>query len=301
MLISSQAKIEKGDIMRFEKFYLSETNKNITLDCFLYTPSESLPSLKTRPAVVVCPGGGYYICSARVADPIAMLYSAAGYHVFLLRYSIGEEAAYPNSLVDLCHAMKIIRDHAEEWGVKKDEIAVCGFSAGGHLAASLGVHFTEEEIQKAAGCTAEEIKPNALILIYPVISTSWMQNSNALARIIGKRDFDKTYKDLNLHTCVDENTPPSFLAHTFRDRAVPVTDSLKFAMALDEKKIPFELHIFPNGGHGMGLATDLTPGGGEDKSFAKWAPLSVEWLDRLFKNPDEANSEVIKSEYSSKL
>ncbi|MBO7218158.1 MAG: alpha/beta hydrolase [Clostridia bacterium] len=287
--------------MKFEKIYLSETNENITLDCYLYTPSESLPSLKTRPAVVVCPGGGYNICSDREADPIAMCYLAAGYHVFLLRYSIENEAVYPNSLVDLCHAMKIIRDHADEWGVKKDEIAVCGFSAGGHLAASLGVHFTEERIQAASGCSVEEIRPNALILGYPVISTSWMENSGSLNRIIGDGDYEQTYRDLNLHTCVNEATPPSFLAHTFRDRVVPVTDSLKFAVALDEKKIPFELHIFPNGGHGMSLANHLTPGGGDDASFAEWMGLSIRWLDRLFRNSEEAAAEVLKANYSSKL
>lgn len=294
-------KPKKGDFMRYEKFYLSETNKDIHLECMLYTPSETLPSLQVRPAVVVCPGGGYNLCSDREADPIAMCYSAAGYHVFILRYSIKEDAVYPNSLVDLCHAMKLIRDHADEWGVDKDKIAVCGFSAGGHLAASLGVHWTEERIETAAGCTRDEIKPNALILIYPVISTSWMENTNNLARIIGEGDFEATYRDLNLHTCVNKDTPHTFLAHTFRDRAVPVTDSLKFATALDREKIPFELHIFPNGGHGMGLATELSPGGGSDPSFAQWMDLSISWLDRLFKNPEEAAAEVLKAEYSSHL
>ncbi len=289
-----------GDNMRFEKFYLSE-DKSITLDCFLYTPSETMPSLNKRPAVVVCPGGGYNICADREADPVAMSYSAAGYHTFILRYSLGKAAAYPNSLIDLCHAMKLIRDHAEEWGVISDNIAVCGFSAGGHLAASLGVHYTEEEIHTLSGCCLEEIRPNALILVYPVISTSWMENGTALPRIIGDRDYEKTYRDLNLHTCVDENTPPSFITHTFRDGAVPVTDSLKFAAALDENKIPFELHIWPNGGHGMSLGTYLTPGGGEDKSFAHWFALSVEWLDRLFGNPEEAATPVEKALYSSKL
>ncbi len=286
--------------MRFEKLYLSK-DKRVTLDCFLYTPSESLERLKIRPAIIVCPGGGYNICSDREADPVAMSYSAAGYHTFILRYTVGKAAAYPNSLIDLCRAMKIIRDHADEWGVQKDKIAVCGFSAGGHLAASLGVHWTEQEIQSLAACTAEEIKPNALILVYPVISTSWMENGTALPRIIGKRDFEKTYRDLNLHACVDENTPPSFLAHTFRDTTVPVTDSLKFAAALDENKIPFELHIWPNGGHGMSLGNSLAAGDAGDSSFAHWFSLSVEWLDRLFGNPEEAATPVEKAKYSSKL
>lgn len=288
--------------MKFEKFNLSDTNENVTLDCYLYSPCEELPFLKTRPAVVVCPGGGYYMCAGHEADPIAMCYSAAGYHVFLLRYSLGEKAVYPNSLVDLCHAMKIIRSHAEEWGVETDKIAVCGFSAGGHLAASLGVHYTEQRIQVASGCTQEQIKPNALILVYPVISTSWMENSsNHLERIMGDGDYEQTYRDLNLHTCVNPNTPPSFLTHTFRDATVPVTDSLKFAAALDENKIPFELHVFPNGRHGMGLANHLTQGDGGDASFAEWMGLSIRWLDRLFGNPKEANSEVLKAIYSSKL
>ena len=287
--------------MKFEKFYLSETNKNITLDCYLYSQSETMTSLNRRPAVVVCPGGGYSVCSDREADPIAMCYAGAGYHTFLLRYSLGEEAAYPNSLVDLCHAMKIIRDHADEWGVIKEQIAVCGFSAGGHLAASLGVNYTEEKIKKAAGCTADEIKPNALILVYPVISTSWMENGTALPRLIGDGDFETTYKDLNLHTCVDKNTPPSFITHTFRDRGVPVTDSLKFATALDAARVPFELHIYPNGGHGMSLANHLTPGGGADADFGGWISLSIRWLDRLFRNAEEASAEVHKAVYSSRL
>lgn len=287
--------------MRFEKFYLNENDGTITLDCFLYDPSASMPSLDVRPAVVVCPGGGYNICSDREADPVAMCYTAAGYHTFILRYSLGEAAAYPNSLLDLCRAMKIIRGHSEEWGVNKDQIAVCGFSAGGHLAASLGVHWRDEEIQKRSGCTGDEIKPNALILAYPVISSSWMENSTVLPRLVADSDFEKTYRDLNLHACVSESTPPSFITHTFRDTAVPVTDSLKFATALDDNRIPFELHIFPNGGHGMSLATRLTPGGGTDASFAQWMGLSIRWLDRLFQNPEEAAAEVIKAKYSSKL
>ena len=286
--------------MRFEKFYLSE-DKTVTLDCYLYTPSKAIPNRKVREAVIICPGGGYLACSDREADPIAMGYSAAGYHTFILRYSIGEAAAYPNSLIDLCHAMKIVREHAEEWGVLADKIAVCGFSAGGHLAASLGVHWTEEEIQKLSGCTAEEIKPNALILGYPVISTSWMENRGQLDRIIGEGDFDKTYKALNLHTCVNENTPPCFICHTFRDNAVPVTDSIRFATALDQNEIPFELHIWPNGIHGLSLSTAETCDNWGDESFAEWFGLSVRWLGRLFKNPEEAAATVVKAPYSSRL
>ena len=286
--------------MKHKKIFLSE-DKSITLDCYLYEISHEIPYRSERPAVLVCPGGGYNICSDREADPIAFGYSAAGFHTFILRYSLKEKATYPSPLIDLCHAMKTVRDNAEEWGVKKDQIAVCGFSAGGHLTASLGVHWNEEKIQNLSGVTAEDIKPNALILSYPVISSSWMENTNNLSRIIGNGDFDSTYKDINLHTCVGEHTPPSFIWHTFRDGCVPVRDSLKFAYALEENNIPFELHIWPNGAHGLSLANSDVCQKGGDRDSEQWFDLSVKWLKRLFYNTEEANSEVKKAKYSRKM
>ncbi len=287
--------------MNCERFYLRKENESVTLDCFLYEATDEMPTLKKRPAVVICPGGGYLICSQREADPVAMSYAAAGYHAFILRYTVGDSAAYPSSLVDLCHAMKLIRERADEWGVDKDKIAVCGFSAGGHLAASLGVHWSEGKIQEAAGVTGEEIKPNALILGYPVISTSWAENQGQLDRLIGDGDFEETYKALNLHVCVNKFTPPTFLTHTFRDNVVPVKDSLNFAEALDRERIPFELHIWPNGGHGMSLADPKLISTAGDASFAEWNGLSIKWLNRLFKNRQEAEAPVFDNIYSSKL
>ncbi len=287
--------------MKFERIYLSEDNK-VTLDCYIYEKSPELPFREKRAAVVVCPGGGYKICSDREADSIAMSYAAAGFHTFVLRYSLEKEAAYPRPLTELSRVMKLIRDNAEDWGIIENNIAVCGFSAGGHLAASLGVHWSEDEIQKLADCKGEENKPDALILAYPVISTSWIENSQSLERIIGDRDYDKAYKDLNLHTCVNEKTPPTFLCHTFSDTSVPVADSIKFAEALNQKDIPFELHIWPNGRHGLSLATEDVCADGGDADFAGWFNLSVKWLKRYFANPDECkNALPNKAKYSSKL
>ena len=281
-------------------FYLSE-DKTVRLECYLYEPCETIPYRKARPAVVVCPGGGYRICSEREADPVAMGFLAQGFNAFVLHYSLGEKADYPRPLTDLCGALKLIRENAESWGVIKDQIAICGFSAGGHLAASLGVHWNDDYIKEKASCLSEENKPNALILGYPVISTSWMENSGSLNRIIGKNDKDWAYKELNLHTCVNSDTPPTFLFHTFRDQSVPVADSLKFAGALEQNNIPFELHIYPNGPHGLSLSTaDVCEDGG-DKDVAGWFMLSVNWLRRLFYNSEKANSSIIRAKYSSKL
>lgn len=124
----------------------------------------------TRPAVVVCPGGGYNYCAAIEGEPIATRFIAAGFHAFVVRYSTmgnNPDAKYPMALEELSKALEIIREHAEEWNIDKDKIAVCGFSAGAHLACSLGCFWNREPIK------TENLqnKPNAMILSYPVISS----------------------------------------------------------------------------------------------------------------------------------
>lgn len=284
-----------------EKFILNAERGSYLMRYTFNQYPEKMPNMVKRPAVVVCPGGGYNSCSPREGDPVAFQYMAQGYNGFVLEYSTKEHAVFPNSLMDLCAAMKLIRENAEDWGVDEEKIVVLGFSAGGHLAASLGVYWNDPEIMEKSGCNSDEIKPNALILIYPVISTSWMENHDQLARVIGDNDWETTYKKLNLQTGVGKHTPPAFLCHTVRDCAVPCKDSVNFATALLDAGVPCELHIFPNGGHGMSLGTHQVNTWGEDKSFAQWVELSVNWLDRLFDNPDEANAPLIMAEYSSKF
>ena len=289
-----------------EKFVFNE-EKNVHLVRYGFEkyPMQMANVLK-RPAVVICPGGGYNNCSPREADPVAFQFMAAGYHAFVLYYSLGADAVYPNPLLDLSRAMRMIRENAEDWGVIEDQIAVCGFSAGGHLAASLGVYWNDPEIMEKSGCKNGENQPNALILGYPVISTSWMENGNHLPRLIGDNDWDSTYKKLNLQTGVGKHTPPAFIFHTGRDAGVPPKDSICFATALLDVGVPYELHIFPNGGHGLSLGTpqvcspDRVPSGG-DQSFAQWVQLCVNWLDRLFQNPEEGYAPLPKDPYCSKF
>lgn len=283
-----------------EKFILNEKAGAYLLR-YTFDKSSEMPNVVKRPAVVVCPGGAYMYCSSREADPVAFQYMAAGYNTFVLEYSTKEHAVFPNSLLDLCAAMKLIRENAEEFGVIEDQIAVLGFSAGGHLAASLGVYWNDPEIIEKSGCKNGENKPNALMLIYPVISTSWMENGGELARIIGNNDWESTYKKLNLQTAVTKDTPQTFLCHTARDGAVPTKDSIYFATALLDAGVPCELHIFPNGSHGMSIATPQVCVDGGDKSFAQWVGLSISWLERLFGNPEEANTPRNMAEYSAKF
>jgi acetyl esterase/lipase len=282
-----------------EKYILNEKHGSYLMR-YTFEKSPAMPNVEKRPAVVVCPGGGYNFCSPREGDPVAFQFMAQGYNTFVLEYSCGENAVFPNSLLDLCAAMKLVRENAEEWGVISDQIAVLGFSAGGHLTASLGVYWNDPEIMERSGCKNGENQPNALILIYPVISTSWMENQDQLARIIGSNDWESTYKKLNLQTAVGKHTPPAFICHTARDAGVPPKDSIYFATAMLDAGVPCELHIFPNGDHGMSLGTRQVNTKGGDKSFAQWVSLCVNWLERLFENPAESAAPMPKDPYSSK-
>ncbi|MDD3692302.1 MAG: alpha/beta hydrolase [Oscillospiraceae bacterium] len=232
-------------------------DSNATLTAYLHDSSPELSNANNRPCVIVFPGGGYHMLSDREGEPIAATFLAHGYHAFVLRYSVGKSMCFSDALNDAQKALHCVRSNAEQWNLNPKQIAVCGFSAGGHLAASLGVMGTE--------------RPNAMILAYPCILSSM---SRILAFPVPSCD-DK----------VDSSTPPAFLFHTANDSAVPVENSLRMADALSRGKIPFELHIFPNGPHGLALANELTSNGSKamcNQSAAQWMPLCLTWLKNLF-------------------
>lgn len=232
-----------------------KTNANVTLTTYRLDRSGEMPNVDVRPAVLVFPGGGYRGCSDREAEPVAMAFVAQGYQAFVLRYSINENAAFPKPLQDAEEALELVRAKAEEWGVDPAKIAVCGFSAGGHLAAALS--------------TMGRIRPNALILGYPCILES-------ISTIL-------PFPIPSLEKQVDAQTPPTFLFHTASDALVPVAHSLKFASALHAAGIPFEMHIFQDGDHGLSLARPHTSSGRGafvSQEAARWFELCAMWLDK---------------------
>lgn len=261
---------------------LFSAKENVYMDAYLHTATDEMPTKKERPAIIICPGGGYEWCSAREADPIAWQFMAAGYQVFVLYYSLCDKAVFPQPLIDLSQAVAHVRNNAGKYHVVPEKIAVMGFSAGGHLTASLGTLWNLEEIQSAAGVKGEENKPNAILLGYPVITVDgWITASGALPRLIGDGDADKVKSFLDCHKNVGKQTPPTFLVHAADDGLVPVGDSIKFADALDRAGVSFELHIFPNMGHGFALANHITSGEG-DARVASWTQYATSWLDREF-------------------
>lgn len=273
--------------MKHERFNLTDDGR-VYIDSYLLNSSREIEFSENRPAVVVCPGGGYEFLSEREAEPIAMAFAAQGFHTFVLYYSICEHAAFPNSLVDLSRALKLIRDNSDEWGVRSDSIAVCGFSAGGHLAASLGVHWKSETVQRLAGCNNDENKPNALVLCYPLITSGEKTHQGCVNVITGmiadEEQRKETVELCSLEKHVGSHTPPSYIMHTYFDSVVPVENSLLFANALARENVPFEMHILQNGVHGLALGNDVTMSGQHtiEPDFEPWIKYCSSWLKRLF-------------------
>lgn len=280
--------------MLYNVINLREADKNgfiPTLTTYiLEDPMENCVPRK-RPAVIVCPGGGYGYCSRREAEPIALMFNAAGFHAFVIDYSVAPLHVYPEALSEISDSIKLIRKNADEWNVHPDKIAVCGFSAGGHLTASIGTLWNTEEAIK---CEDKSNKPNAIILSYPVITSGEKAHRGSFENLLGERKDDKDMLEfLSLENRVTKDTPPTFLWHTFSDGAVPVENSLMFANALKEKDIPFEMHIYPQGPHGLSLANkEVCIDSMIDLHVATWSNLVCEWLDKVL---DTAH--MIKTEY----
>ena len=235
---------------------------------------------RIHPAVIVCPGGGYSMVSDREAEPVARAYFAAGYNTYILSYSVGKEGAKNfKPLSQLAATIAEVRKNAEAWFTAKDQIAVCGFSAGGHLAASLGTLFNEEKFLHVFGRT-EDIRPNAMILGYPVITADEFAHVGSIENVSGAPKGSEEYAWFGLHQHVDNETPPTFLWHTAEDKSVPVENSLKMCLALSAAKVPFEYHVVPKGWHGMSTCTKEV--GSYNPYNARWMEWSIVWLNELF-------------------
>ncbi len=254
---------------------------NPTLTTYLIDASDSF-LIKERPMIVICPGGGYSHVSDREGEMIALQFAAMGFHTAVLRYSVSP-AVYPTQLLELTRAMVLIRQNAEQWHVKKDKILIQGSSAGGHLAASFGCFWKREFLSEAAGGDNELIRPNGLILSYPVITSGEYAHRDSFVKLLGDR-YDELVQDMSLENQVNEDTPKMFLWHTFEDELVPVENSILFMQALRKKGIPFESHIYPKGAHGLALGNELTcsPEGNEiQPEVSTWISLAQQFVKNI--------------------
>lgn len=242
-------------------------------------PAE-MPNRDKRPCVVIYPGGGYMFLSEREADPPAMAFFAKGYNVFVLYYSIKEKAKDFGPLLDGSLTLLKIRENSEEWNILPEKIAVCGFSAGAHAAASLGTLWDEPDLKTKIDTKGGQNRPNAMILCYPVITMGEYAHMESARTVCGGTISQEKAHLFSLENQVSKDTPPTFLWHTYEDASVPVENTMLFAAALRKKQVPFECHIFQKGQHGLSLCNEEvnTP----NQHCAEWFPLCAEWLGDLF-------------------
>lgn len=254
--------------MHFERIAF-DGKENVFLDCYVLNSGLKLGQNMARPAVVICPGGGYVYLSPREAEPVALAYAAKGIHAFVLNYSVGWEAAGFAPLKEMDWAISLIRERAEEWNVDVNKILTCGFSAGGHLAL-------------ASGLLGEE-KPNGVILGYPATDLSGGGDLMTML-LIGKDAAEKSPKWLNLNQQVTKDAPPLFMFTTGED-AMTRKMTLELAMNYEKQGLLYEYHIFQKGPHGYSLANAACADGSSqvmNPHVEKWFEMSVEWIFQVF-------------------
>ena len=243
-------------------------------------------AIRERPLILICPGGGYTRTSDREAEPVALKFLAMGYHAAVLRYSCAP-AVFPTSLLELASAMAMIRNNAKQWHVDSEKIIVQGSSAGGHLAASLGMFWDEDFVAEGIGlgeADHELLRPNGMILCYPVITSGEFAHRGSFESLLGDRQEELGEK-LSLEKQVNDKTPPAFIWHTYTDQSVPVENSLLLVSALRKAGIPTEFHMYPRGEHGLALANRLTQtndGRGIQEECTSWIDLAHTWVEHLF-------------------
>jgi len=268
-----------------EKFFTNNNRcyytgvKNPSIDVYLPDRKKS-----TGIAIVICPGGGYSrIAYGHEGIDVANEFVKKGIAAIILKYRLPQFVDSNNirhfaPLLDAFETIRIIRKNAEMWGINKDKIGIMGFSAGGHLASSVCVHFNDPIFYKIF-YDSTIIKPNFQILLYPVITFSKeFTHQGSKNMLLGNNSNDK---NLCWYFSSEENvqstTPPTFIVHTSDDKGVPVENSIEFFKALKNKNVPVELHIYPSGGHGFGLAKN-------NKHLNLWFDNCLKWINNYFIN-----------------
>lgn len=280
---------EKGDTMIYRKLdlkdefpFLKDYDSDATVEVFINERSKEVENTPKKPAIVICPGGAYGFCSRREAEPIALKYMAMGFNAFVISYSVAPKR-YPLQLLEVAALFKYIKQNADEFDCDTDKIAITGFSAGGHLAAHYSNAYNLDVIKENLGCGE---KPFATILCYPVISADEkIAHKGSFENLLGFYPDDTEANLCSLERLVTKDTPQTFIWHTAEDGAVPVENSLLYAAALSKYKIPFELHIYPYGGHGLSTVDGVTnamPLGEKIERASDWLYNIKKWIKITF-------------------
>ena len=234
----------------------------------VYLPSE--PAAGLRGAVIVCPGGAYAHHAPHEAAPIAGLFTAAGLAGIVCRYRVHPHR-HPAAYADAARAVRTVRALADRLGIDPSRVALMGFSAGGHLAATVATQpdlYVDPEDDLAPRWTA---RPDRAVLAYPVISMVHEYHAGSVANLLGPEASQEERRRMSNELHVTAANPPAFLFHTADDPAVPCSNSVRYAEACMAAGVPVELHVYASGPHGVGLAEEMP-------ALRSWPGLLIDWL-----------------------
>ena len=231
-------------------------------------------------AVVVCPGGGYaHLSDIKEGSDVARWLNSLGITAFVLKYRLGMTYHQPNQLLDAARAVRYVRANAARWEIDPNKIGIIGFSAGGHLASTLGTHFDPGKSNSVDAIERVSSRPDLVMLIYPVITMGEFTHAGSKRNLLGENPSEDLAKQYSNELHISSDTPPAFLVHTMTDAAVPVENSLMFVQALRKAKVPVEFHLYEKGPHGFGLAP-------ADPVLSTWTARWADWLTlHGFTNP----------------
>jgi len=250
-----------------------------------YIPDVVGKDMPLRPAMIACPGGAWTMLAPAEGEPVALTFVKEGYAGFVLSYSVGDYSEFPNPLIEISWAIKTVRDHAEEWHIDPNKIAISGFSAGSSVCSMSATQWTDPVITAALGGTSEMYKPNAAVFAYGCndLATIFdVEDNDLIIPTPGKITAERT-PQIDVVNFVTKDTAPIFFYHCRNDEYVPVKNTWMLAEKLDQLKLPFEMHIFGSGKHGMSVNNKLSsPANAIDSSVTQWVPLCIEWLDKIF-------------------
>lgn len=276
--------------MIHEKIFLSE-NKETHLVTYIHDKSTRRNyQISPRPAIIVVPGGAFSMISDKETEPVALTFMKEGFHTFVLNYTVGDECQFPQILEEVSQAILIVRQHASEWDVDPNAIVLMGFSAGACVSAISATQWNNPDIALKLEVSSEELKPNAAVIGYGAWdNTNTIQKNPQFYNPEAANIARNCTPELDVINYVGQHVPPLFIWHNLYDQYVPAINPILIASKMLEYQLPFELHLFQGGEHGMSVCNDLSSYNEKGKQLladnpnvAYWVPMCVNWLKKMF-------------------